>query len=381
MAYFDNAATTYPKPECVYSFMDEFYRNHGGSAGRGNYALANSAKGVVEETRDLLKELLHCPAKQVIFTPTATIALNMIIQGVILMGVRNVYISPFEHNAVTRTLHCFEQSGQISVTVLSVSDSLQYDFPRIRYQFEGLKPDLIIISHASNVIGLVSPVEEIFSLGKTYGAVTLVDMAQTAGLVDLDVGLETVDFAVFAGHKTLMGPTGISGFIMNPDFELPPVLFGGTGYDSANQQMPDSMPERYEMGTLNIAGVAGLNAALKWIKSQSVSELFREEAKRRRRLIELLNAYDFIKIIGNIEGRKYVGIVSVLITGISSDSAGSIFAEREISVRTGLQCAPKAHQFLGTYPAGTIRFSVNSLTDDRDFKALRDAIDDIAVNL
>lgn len=381
MAYFDNAATTYPKPECVYSFMDEFYRNHGGSAGRGNYALANSAKGVVEETRDLLKELLHCPAKQVIFTPTATIALNMIIQGVILMGVRNVYISPFEHNAVTRTLHCFEQSGQISVTVLSVSDSLQYDFPRIRYQFEGLKPDLIIISHASNVIGLVSPVEEIFSLGKTYGAVTLVDMAQTAGLVDLDVGLETVDFAVFAGHKTLMGPTGISGFIMNPDFELPPVLFGGTGYDSANQQMPDSMPERYEMGTLNIAGVAGLNAALKWIKSQSVSELFREEAKRRRRLIEVLNAYDFIKIIGNIEGRKYVGIVSVLITGISSDSAGSIFAEREISVRTGLQCAPKAHQFLGTYPAGTIRFSVNSLTDDRDFKALRDAFDDIAVNL
>lgn len=381
MAYFDNAATTYPKPECVYSFMDEFYRNHGGSAGRGNYALANSAKGVVEETRDLLKELLHCPAKQVIFTPTATIALNMIIQGVILMGVRNFYISPFEHNAVTRTLHCFEQSGQISVTVLSVSDSLQYDFPRIRYQFEGLKPDLIIISHASNVIGLVSPVEEIFSLGKTYGAVTLVDMAQTAGLVDLDVGLETVDFAVFAGHKTLMGPTGISGFIMNPDFELPPVLFGGTGYDSANQQMPDSMPERYEMGTLNIAGVAGLNAALKWIKSQSVSELFREEAKRRRRLIELLNAYDFIKIIGNIEGRKYVGIVSVLITGISSDSAGSIFAEREISVRTGLQCAPKAHQFLGTYPAGTIRFSVNSLTDDRDFKALRDALDDIAVNL
>lgn len=381
MAYFDNAATTYPKPECVYSFMDEFYRNHGGSAGRGNYALANSAKGVVEETRDLLKELLHCPAKQVIFTPTATIALNMIIQGVILMGVRNVYISPFEHNAVTRTLHCFEQSGQISVTVLSVSDSLQYDFPRIRYQFEGLKPDLIIISHASNVIGLVSPVEEIFSLGKTYGAVTLVDMAQTAGLVDLDVGLETVDFAVFAGHKTLMGPTGISGFIMNPDFELPPVLFGGTGYDSANQQMPDSMPERYEMGTLNIAGVAGLNAALKWIKSQSVSELFREEAKRRRRLIELLNAYDFIKIIGNIEGRRYVGIVSVLITGISSDSAGSIFAEREISVRTGLQCAPKAHQFLGTYPAGTIRFSVNSLTDDRDFEALRDALDDIALNL
>lgn len=133
----------------------------------------------------------------------------MIIQGMIIRGVRNVYISPFEHNAVTRTLHYFERSGVVTVTDLSVSDSLQYDIPRIRYQFEELKPDLIIVSHASNVIGLVAPVEEIFSLGKTYGAVTLVDMAQTAGLVDLNAGLETVDFAVFAGHKTLMGPTGI----------------------------------------------------------------------------------------------------------------------------------------------------------------------------
>lgn len=381
MAYFDNAATTYPKPECVYSFMDEFYRNHGGSAGRGDYALARSANVVIEETRNLLKELLHCPAKQVVFTPTATIALNMIIQGMIIGGVRNVYISPFEHNAVTRTLHHFERSGVVTVTDLSVSDSLQYDIPRIRYQFEELKPDLIIVSHASNVIGLVAPVEEIFSLGKTYGAVTLVDMAQTAGLVDLNAGLETVDFAVFAGHKTLMGPTGISGFIMKSDFDLPSMLFGGTGYDSANQQMPSSLPERYEMGTLNIAGVAGLNAALKWIKTRSVSELFREEEKRRRQLVKLLNAYDFIKIVGNVEGREYVGIVSVLIDGVSSDSAGSIFAERGISVRTGLQCAPKAHQFLGTYPAGTIRFSVNSLTNDRDFEELRDALDDIEATL
>lgn len=325
--------------------------------------------------------LLHCPAKQVVFTPTATIALNMIIQGMIIGGVRNVYISPFEHNAVTRTLHHFERSGVVTVTELSVSDSLQYDIPRIRYQFEELKPDLIIVSHASNVIGLVAPVEEIFSLGKTYGAVTLVDMAQTAGLVDLNAGLETVDFAVFAGHKTLMGPTGISGFIMKSDFDLPSMLFGGTGYDSANQQMPSSLPERYEMGTLNIAGVAGLNAALKWIKTRSVSELFREEEKRRRQLVKLLNAYDFIKIVGNVEGREYVGIVSVLINGVSSDSAGSIFAERGISVRTGLQCAPKAHQFLGTYPAGTIRFSVNSLTNDQDFEELEDALDDIEANL
>lgn len=277
MAYFDNAATSYPKPDEVYTFMNSFCRTCGGNAGRGNYALANSAKGVIDETRSLIKELLHCPAKQVIFTPTATIALNIIIQGLIEKGVKSVYISPFEHNAVTRTLHHFEKSGLITVTELAVSKDLKYDFPRIRYQFDAERPDLIIVSHASNVIGLVAPVEEIFFLAKEYKAATVVDMAQTAGLVDLNAGLETIDFAVFAGHKTLLGPTGISGFIMKPDFELPPTLFGGTGYDSANQDMPASLPEKYEMGTLNIAGVAGLNAALKWIISQGAEKLYSEE--------------------------------------------------------------------------------------------------------
>ena len=381
MAYFDNAATTYPKPDAVYSFMDSFYRNHGGSVGRGGYALATTAKGLVDETRKLIKELLHCPAKQVIFTPTATIALNMIIQGLIVGGARSVYISPFEHNAVTRILHYFEQLGQITVTELAVSESLEYDMARIRYQFDATRPDIVIVSHASNVIGLIAPVEEISVLAKDFGAITVVDMAQTAGLVDLNVGLETIDYAVFAGHKTLFGPTGISGFIMNPAAKLLPVLFGGTGYDSANQNMPDSLPEKYEMGTLNIAGVAGLNAALKWIKGQTVERLYQEEEAKRQRLLELLSGYDFLTVVGNVEGRKYVGIVSCLVDGISSDSAGNIFAERGISVRTGLQCAPKAHQFLGTYPAGTVRLSVNALTDDKDFEELKDVLDDIEAEI
>lgn len=381
MAYFDNAATSYPKPNGVYSFMDSFYRSCGGNAGRGEYALANTARSIVEETRYLLQEILHCPSKQVVFTPTATAALNMIIQGIVTNGVRTVYISPFEHNAVTRTLYHFESLGLITVAELTVSASLEYDLTRIRYQFDVSKPDLVIVSHASNVIGLVVPVEEIFQLAKEYSAITLVDMAQTAGLIELCVGLETIDFAVFAGHKTLLGPTGISGFIMKSDFNLPPVLFGGTGYDSANQDMPSSIPERYEMGTLNIAGIAGLNAALKWIKNHSIHRLYAEEDKRRQELLKLLSDYDYLSTVGNVEGRKYVGIVSCLIDGISSDSAGGIFSERGIAVRAGLQCAPKAHQFLGTYPAGTIRFSVNALTSDDDFEQLKDALDDIGASL
>jgi cysteine desulfurase family protein len=381
MAYFDNAATSYPKPEEVYSFMDRFYRDHGGSVGRGNYDLANTAKGIIDETRCLLQDLLHCPAKKVVFTPTATIALNMIIQSIVQSGIRTVYISPFEHNAVTRTLHHFERMGRIKVIELTVSECLEYDMARIRYQFDATRPDLVVVSHASNVIGLVAPVEDIFALSKEYGAITVVDMAQTAGLIELNVGLETIDFAVFAGHKTLLGPTGISGFIMKPNFNLSPILFGGTGYDSANQDMPESLPERYEMGTLNIAGIAGLNAALKWIKGQSVGNLYTEEEKRRNKLLALLYNYDFIKVIGVVEGHKYVGIVSCLIDGISSDSAGSIFSERGISVRTGLQCAPRAHQFLGTYPSGTIRFSVNSLTSDKEFDELENALEEIEINL
>ena len=381
MAYFDNAATTYPKPDSVYSFMDEFYRNSGGSAGRGNYSLASSAKGLIDETRKLLQELLHCPAKQVVFTPTATIALNIIIQGIIATGVKNVYISPFEHNAVTRTLHHFEELGQIKVTQLSVSPSFQYDLERIKYQFDAVRPDFLIMSHASNVIGLIAPAEEICTLAKSSGAITLVDMAQTAGLVDLNVGLEAIDFAVFAGHKTLLGPTGISGFIMNPAVNLPPVLFGGTGYDSANQNMPDSLPEKYEMGTLNIAGVAGLNAALKWIRDKGIDWVRQQEEINREKLLAILTEYDFLSVVGYNPECKYVGIVSCLMDGISSDSAGKIFSDRGISVRTGLQCAPKAHQFIGTYPAGTIRFSVNLMTSDADFEALRYALDDIETNM
>ena len=381
MAYFDNAATTFPKPETVYQSMDQFQRQTGGSFGRGNYEFSNSAKGMVDDTRKAIKQLLHCPAKQVVFEPSATISLNIIIQGIIQKGARNIYISPFEHNAVTRTLHHYKKRGQIKVEELAVDQKLNYDIQRIRFQFETTPPDFVIVSHASNVIGLVAPVEEIFSLAKEFHAITLLDMAQTAGLVDLDIGKEIIDFAVFAGHKTLLGPTGISGFVMKPGIELEPVFFGGTGFDSANQDMPTSLPERFEFGTMNTVGIAGLNASVKWILQQGVDALAAAEAENRNKLLTLLREYDYVSIIGDIDGRDYVGIVSCVIDDISSDIAGQLFSERNIAVRTGLHCAPNAHKFLKTFPAGTIRFSVNSFTTDEDFEVLREALEDINDNL
>ena len=381
MAYFDNAATTYPKPEEVYSFMDVFYRSNGASAGRGNYGSSLSAGALIAETRKLLQDLLHCHAKQVVFTPTATVALNIVIQGLIKSGVKDVYISPFEHNAVTRTLHSYTESGQINVHKLAVAENLVYDLERIRYQFESINPDLVIVSHASNVLGLIAPIGEIFKLSKKFGAYTVADMAQTAGLVDCNVGSSVFDFAVFAGHKTLYGPTGISGFVMKPEIMLPAVIYGGTGYESANQDMPLSLPERFEMGTINISGIAGLYAALKWIGEVSLPSLREKETRNRLRLLEILDDYWFIKVIGNYPQNNYVGIVSCLIEGISSDSAGQIFDKAGIAVRTGLQCAPLAHEFMQTYPAGTIRFSVSYFTTEQDFQELIQALDHIEENL
>lgn len=417
MAYFDNAATTFPKPDCVYDFMDRFYREHGGNAGRGNHELSLTAGKLISDTRGRLQEILHCQNKQIIFTPTATIALNMILQGVIgsatftnrrdeqsLSNRRTtVYISPFEHNAVTRVLYHFESMGMIKVKVLPILENFSYDFTEIENLFKKDEPDLLVISHASNVTGLIQPVEKLCLLAKKFDCLTVLDMAQTAGLVDLNVGLETIDFAVFAGHKTLYGPTGISGFAMKRNFDLPPVLFGGTGFESANQDMPVDIPQRYEMGTLNIAGIAGLYASTGWILENGIENLWKQEGVHRKRLIEILEKYDFVKIVGSApltnraachselersrcRGRvvsefQYAGIVSVLIEGLPSDTASSIFAEQNIAVRSGLQCAPLAHKTLGTFPSGTVRFSCGHFTSEEDFAELERSLNYIKDNI
>lgn len=376
--YFDNAATTFPKPECVYAFMDSFYRKHGGNAGRGQYKLAAESSKIIFETRGFIQKILCSPNKDVIFAPSATVALNMVIQGLIAdEKKKTVYISPFEHNSVTRVLHHFEKVGKICVRRLFVSPNFEYDMEKINAQFAEIPPDIVIVSHASNVIGLVAPVLEIFAAAKKYGAHTVTDMAQTAGLVPLDVASDLVDFAVFAGHKTLYGPFGIGGFAKSRNVALEPVLFGGTGVDSANQEMPENIPGRYEMGSQNICAVAGLHAAAQWFL-QNQDEIRAAEEKNHRRLLEILRQYDFVKIAGPAdrfsEKTKCIGVVSTVFDGYAAEDIGNVFDEMEIAVRTGLQCSPLAHKFLGTFPAGTVRFSVGYFTSEEDFCALEKAM-------
>lgn len=380
VAYFDNAATTFPKPESVYEFTDRFYRECGVNVGRGQHKLASKASALVQETRELLLELFHCPAKKIVFTHTATEAINLVLRGLPINDNYTVYISPFEHNAVTRVLYHLQSMYDIQIETLSFDKStMTYDIARIRNQFAERKPNWMIISHASNICGVVSPLKDLCRLSKEFGAINIIDMCQTAGLIDTDLSSEDIDFAVFAGHKTLYSPLGVAGVVSSFAIKPQPLLFGGTGVESADQALPESVPERYEVASPDIVAIAGLNASLKWIKETGIENIYAKEQENHKRLVELLSRYENIRVL-EISDAETIGVVSCLFDGYGSDSIGQVLSEQNIAVRTGLHCAPIAHKFLGTFPAGTVRFSVSYFNTSEDFEILENALDYIEAN-
>ena len=204
-------------------------------------------------------------------------------------------------------------------------------------------------------------------------------MCQTAGLIDIDLSSTDIDFAIFAGHKTLYSPLGVAGVVSNFDIKPKPLIYGGTGVDSANQSLPETIPERYEVASPNIAAIAGLYAALGWIQKIGIQKIYNKEQQNKEKLIEILNRFSNIKIINTMKTES-IGVVSCIFEGYSSDNIGQILSEQNIAVRTGLHCAPYAHQFLGTFPSGTVRFSVSYFNTDEDFEALREALEYIEIN-
>jgi cysteine desulfurase family protein len=379
--YFDNAATTFPKPEEVYTFMDTFYRNCGVNVGRGQHKLSSKASSLVVETRDLLLNLFYSPNKKVVFTHTATEALNIILQGISIGDNYNIYLSPFEHNAVTRVINHLQEIYKLNVYTLAFDrQTFTYDLEKIKYQFAENKPNVTVVSHASNVCGVVAPIYEICEMSKAYNAINVIDMCQTAGLIKSDLSGENIDFAVFAGHKTLYGPLGIAGFVCSGNLKPNSLIYGGTGVDSANQNLPETIPEKYEIASPNIMAIAGLNAALKWIEKIGIESIIKVEKENHRRLLEVLNKFDNIKIISPISTDTSIGVVSCTFDDYSSDNIGQILNEHNIAVRTGLHCAPFAHRFLGTFPAGTVRFSVSFFNKDDDFIKLQEVLAHIAEN-
>ena len=377
MHYFDNAATTFPKPDAVYDNMDSFYRTYGVNVGRGQFREASVASRMVDETRELILELLHASnLYSCVFTSSATEALNIILQGFPWKQGMTVYISPFEHNAVLRTLQYVQDKYSITVQmILPDNKTLKYDMTSIQAAFASQKPDVVILTHASNAFGNILPITDIFSLAKDAGAITICDMAQTAGLIDTNIVESRIDFAVFAGHKTLYGPFGIAGLVTNQKLKLAPLIFGGTGIDSKNPYMPEEMPTKYEAGSPNVHAISGLNAALKWIKDTGINNIHQKELDTTKKLLDILRSHGNIRVIGCESEDDRIGVVSCVFEGYSSDNIGQVLSEYDIAVRTGLHCAPKAHEFMKTAPDGTVRFSVGYFVSDEALIELNKVLD------
>ena len=382
MFYFDNAATSFPKPESVYREMDSFYREYGVNIGRGQFREASIANKLADDTRKLMLDLFHVNGLyQCVFTSSATLAMNTILQGFPWESGMNIYITPFEHNAILRTLHVLSKKYDLHIIQLTPDkEKWEYDMAKIKSQFQSRRPALFVATHASNAFGFINPIKDLFGLAKEFGAITVCDMAQTAGLIDTDIARNNIDFAVFAGHKTLCGPFGVAGFVTNKGDLLNPLIYGGTGVDSANLDMPSEIPVRFEAGSHNIHAIAGLHAALIWIKETGIDRIRQQEYDTTKELLRILKSHYNISTVRCPDEEKNIGVISCVFDGYSSDSIGQVLSNQGIAVRTGLHCAPESHRFLGTAPSGTVRFSISYFTNNHDLEALDDVLEYIEIS-
>lgn len=376
MIYFDNSATTFPKPEIVYRTMDRVFREYGVNAGRGGYRSARKASEIIAETRQLLANMVNISdVNNIIFTPSATIALNTVIFGLDLKENSNVYFTPFEHNSVLRPLEILKKKKGINLIQIPINkNNLKYDFSKLEEMFKQYKPDLLIVNHVSNVCGLVSPIKQLTNLTHKFSGLVLVDGSQALGLIPVDLKDIKCDFYVFAGHKNLYGPFGVGGIIINNDIFLEPIILGGTGSNSQELVMPSEYPKRIEAGSPNILSIAGLNAGLKWLKKQV--NIIRKEKALLNEFLNILKNFPEIKVIGKSE--NMMPIISCVFEGFKPQEMAMVLDQNfDIAVRAGLHCAPLAHKFLGTFPLGTVRFSFGLFNSKEEILQLYDIFKEI----
>lgn len=374
MIYLDNAATTFPKPERVYTALETANRELSFNAGRGSYKAARAASAIIDDTKNRLLSLFHATGyTDIVFTPSVTHALNQVLNGLDLTGNSVIYVSPYEHNAVARTVYQLSVNSGASVKMLPLTKDLQIDLEKAKYQFSINSPSVVILNALSNVTGYILPVAEIFLMAKEYGAITVLDAAQAAGLIDLDMPALNADVLCFAGHKTLMGPFGIGGFLIKHGITLKKVLTGGTGSASLTLDMPEEAPGRYEASSTNVVAIAGLNASLKGLDINEHRKTLRELTEY---LLEALNGIPSVNLMGTFDTDKTLGIVSFVVEGYQSDEVGIILDdEYDIAVRTGYHCAPYIHDYLGDKPYhGTIRIGIGQFNTKEDIDALISAI-------
>lgn len=377
MVYLDNAATTFPKPEVVYEAMDKMNREGAVNAGRGSYKKAQEASKLITDTKNRIRKLIHLDVSAaVVFSPSVTIAMNQIVNGLKIRNEATIYVSPYEHNAVARSVYALKKKKSLNVKELPLNDSLEIDLEKTKYEFAKDKPDVVFCTHVSNVTGYILPVEEIFKEAKSNGAITVLDSAQSMGLIEIRADLMDVDLIAFAGHKTLYGPFGIGGFINVSGIDLEEFIAGGTGSDSLNLEMPSGKESKYEASSSNVVAIAGLNAALQDLNQE---EYLRHESELTDYLVEKLSKIKGIKTFIPENSDEHVGIVSFTVAGMNSEDVGMILDEDfDIAVRTGYHCAPFIHKYLNDeVNLGTIRIGLGQFTTTSDLDYLVKALNEL----
>lgn len=380
MVYLDNAATSWPKPDCVGEAILGYLRDIGASPGRSGHRLANEAERLRFDAREGLAELFGVSTPmRVIFTANATEALNLVIRGLLASG-GHVVTTSMEHNSVMRPIRAAEQRGaRVSLVPCRPDGTMAPETIE-----EHLRPTtrLIVANHASNVCGTVLPLRDIGAIARQHKIPFLVDAAQTAGCWPIDISADNIDLLAFTGHKSLLGPSGTGGLAIHDAFDValvPAMTYGGTGSQSEQETHPDFLPDKYEGGTPNIAGLAGLAAGVRLVLEQGVERIRQHERGLTQRLREGLQRIGGVRVPGPGDAGRQTAVVSFTVDGISCSEVAHTLDERfGILCRPGLHCAPRTHRTLGTFPEGTVRFSLGLFNTETEVDEALGAVADIA---
>jgi len=377
--YFDNAATSWPKPVGMMAAMINYNEQIGGSPGRSGHQRSLDAGRVILEAREALAELFGCDdSLRIAFTKNATEALNIALSGILNPG-DHVITSSMEHNSVLRPLRYLESQG-VQISIVSCSGDGRLDAEDVR---AAIRPQtrMLVVTHASNVTGTIQPIAELGKIAGHHGIIFCVDAAQTAGALPIHVDEMAIDLLAFSGHKSLFGPQGTGGLYVREGLEkqLRPLMMGGTGSRSEFEGQPDFMPDKYESGTPNTIGIAGLGAGVRFVLAEGVEAIRSKEEMLTTRFLAGLAALPGVTVYGPPDAASRTSVVSFNIAGVSPSEAALEFDEHfGILCRPGLQCAPAAHRTIGTFSQGTIRFGFGYFNKDEEIDLALEAIQSLA---
>ena len=380
MIYLDNAATSYPKPEETYVFMDQFYRSHGVNPGRSGYDLCMETGQLVDDTRKLLTRFFNgTDPDRLVFAYNSTDALNLALFGMLSPG-DHAITTTIEHNSVLRPLHHLSQHYGVEVEHVPFDAGGFVEPDAVAARF---KPTtrLVAINHASNVIGTVQPIAEIGRRCRERGIRLVVDASQTAGKIPIDVQAMNVDVLAFTGHKSLMGPTGIGGLYVQEGVEIRHTRAGGTGVRSAQRSHLDEYPWRLEYGTPNVMGIAGIHAGVGWIEKTGLAVIEAHEMRLMRRLVDGLREIPGVSLYCQDDLTGHIGVMAFNVDGFEAGNTGTILdVDYNVACRTGLHCAPMVHEQLGLDKLhGAVRFGIGPFNTDEHIETAIAAVREIAV--